>query len=98
MQQELNAPPAGMERLTRPQAIARIRASFAALADEENCACSVAARYGVLCGGFVDAADAHPHPSVVRGRLRRYGLDPAFHQLLHPHDFSFALRVNVRGR
>jgi hypothetical protein len=40
------------ERVTRPQAISRIRDTLGALANEENCTCAVAARYGVLCGGF----------------------------------------------
>ena len=47
-----SVPPAAEERLSRPQAIARIRETLAALTDEENCACAVAARYGILCGGF----------------------------------------------
>jgi len=46
------ASPAATERVTRPQAIQRIRETLAALANEENCTCAVAARYGVLCGGF----------------------------------------------
>ncbi|MEO8192159.1 MAG: hypothetical protein ABI682_17640 [Acidobacteriota bacterium] len=45
------------ERLSRPAAIARIRATMASLTDDENCACSVAARYGVLCGGFTKLPD-----------------------------------------
>jgi len=46
------APSSPPERVTRPQAIQRIRETLGALANEENCACAVAARYGVLCGGF----------------------------------------------
>lgn len=45
------------ERVTRPQAIQRIRQTLGALTDDENCACSVAARYGVLCGGFSKLPD-----------------------------------------
>ena len=58
MQQQVKIPPAGSETLTRPQAIARIRATLSALTDEENCTCAVAARYGVLCGGFVKLPDS----------------------------------------
>lgn len=45
------------ERVSRPEAIARIRATLAALTDDENCTCSVAARYGVLCRGFSGMPD-----------------------------------------
>lgn len=45
------------ERLSRPAAIARVRATLAALTDDENCACAVAGRYGVLCGGFTKLPD-----------------------------------------
>jgi hypothetical protein len=45
------------ERLSRPEVIARIRATLASLTDEENCACAVAARYGILCGGFAGIPD-----------------------------------------
>lgn len=45
------------ERLSRPEAIARIRATLAALTDDEHCTCAVAARYGVLCGGFAQLPD-----------------------------------------
>jgi hypothetical protein len=58
MNQETNGSlPTIPERLSRPAAIARIRATLAALADDENCACAVAARYGVLCGGFTKLPD-----------------------------------------
>jgi len=46
------ASPGTPERVTRPQAIQRIRDTLGALANEENCTCAVAARYGILCGGF----------------------------------------------
>lgn len=47
-----STPSANLERLSRPAAIARIRATLAALTDDETCTCAVAARYGVLCHGF----------------------------------------------
>ena len=49
--------PAIPERITRPEAIAQVRAVLAALTDDENCACAVAARYGILCRGFADLPD-----------------------------------------
>jgi hypothetical protein len=63
MQQKEKVLPAGAEHVTRPQAIARIRATLAALTDDENCVCAVAARYGVLCGGFVKLPDAQSRNS-----------------------------------
>jgi hypothetical protein len=69
------------ERLTRPEAIARIRATLSALTDDENCACSVAARYGVLCKGFTKLPDrafrdrfswiAKPRPLASRAELEQ---------------------------
>lgn len=49
--------PTAVERLTRPQAIQRIRQTLSALSNDENCACAVSARYGVLCGGFTKLPD-----------------------------------------
>jgi hypothetical protein len=54
---ETTASPGAPERLTRPQAIQRIRETLGALTNEENCTCAVAARYGVLCGGFTKLPD-----------------------------------------
>lgn len=47
-----NSFPPPVERLSRPQAIDRIRAILSALADDERCACVVAGRYGIFCKGF----------------------------------------------
>lgn len=76
------------ERLSRPAAIARIRATLSALTDEENCACSVAARYGVLCRGFTSLPDrgfrdlfswiASTRPAASRAELEK--LVTAYHQ------------------
>jgi hypothetical protein len=76
------------ERLTRPEAIARIRATLSALTDDENCACSVSARYGVLCKGFTKLPDrafrdrfswiANTRPQASRGELER--VVTAYHQ------------------
>jgi hypothetical protein len=43
---------AGTDHLSRPQAIERIRERLKALADDEHCACAVAAGFGIFCGGF----------------------------------------------
>ncbi len=45
-----NAP--ATEHLSRPQAIERIRGALLTRAGEEECACDVAARAGIFCGGF----------------------------------------------
>lgn len=45
------------ETMTRPEAIARIRACLAAGETEEQCACMVASRYGRFCGGFSRLSD-----------------------------------------
>lgn len=83
------------ERLSRPEAIARIRTTLAALTDEENCACSVSARYGVLCKGFTKLPDrefrdrfswiASTRPTAPRSELEK--IVTAYHQG----------RVQVRG-
>lgn len=67
------------ERLTRPQAIERIREALLARAGEEECACSVSARAGVFCRGFSDLSDARfrkkfewiaaPRPAASRAEL-----------------------------
>jgi len=76
------------ERLTRPEAIGRIRTTLAALTDDENCACSVSARYGVLCRGFTKLPDrafrdrfswiASTRPQASRGELEQ--IVTAYHQ------------------
>lgn len=53
----LSTLPAAPERLSRPAAISRLRATLSALTDDENCTCAVAARYGVLCKGFTALPD-----------------------------------------
>jgi hypothetical protein len=50
-----NAIPA--EHLSRPAAIGRVRERLAALADDEHCACTVAAGFGIFCGGFRSLSD-----------------------------------------
>ena len=45
-------------RLSRPQAIAKIRGALLARAGEEECACGLAARAGIFCHGFQDLTDA----------------------------------------
>jgi hypothetical protein len=54
--QNSNVLPA-IERLSRPAAIGRIRERLKALADDEHCACAVAAGFGIFCGGFRDMSD-----------------------------------------
>ena len=67
--------------MTRPEAIAAIRERFAALCDENHCACSAAAHLGVLCRGFGAMTDdelrrrfdwiARRRPGVSRKELER---------------------------
>ena len=45
------------DHLSRPQAIDRIREQLKALADDEHCACAVAAGFGIFCGGFRALSD-----------------------------------------
>lgn len=44
--------------LSRPQAIERIRGKMESLTDGEHCACAVAARLNIFCGGFRALSDA----------------------------------------
>jgi hypothetical protein len=46
------------DHLSRPQAIERIRGALLARAGDEECACAIAARAGVFCGGFRNLSDA----------------------------------------
>ena len=65
--------------LSRPQAIERIREKLKALTDDEHCACAVAARLNVFCGGFRALSDgefrtrfswiSRKRPRASRGEL-----------------------------
>jgi hypothetical protein len=67
------------ERLSRPQAIERIRRILNALADDERCACAISSRYGIFCRGFEKLSDAEfkkrffwiasKRPHATRGEL-----------------------------
>jgi hypothetical protein len=46
-----------VESISRPEAIERLRNVFAAASDEEQCACVIAGRYGIFCGGFAGLSD-----------------------------------------
>ena len=50
-------PPTLPVRISRPDAIARIRQTLSALTDETHCACAISAKYGVLCKGFTALSD-----------------------------------------
>lgn len=43
--------------ITRDQAVNRLRAALAAMTDEENCMCKVAADRGLFCHGFRQFTD-----------------------------------------
>ena len=43
--------------LSRPEALARLRGKLVALVDEGHCACAVASRLGLPCGGFAQYSD-----------------------------------------
>ena len=47
-----------LETLSRPEALARLRFKLHALVDEGHCACAVASRLGLPCGGFTQYSDA----------------------------------------
>jgi hypothetical protein len=53
-----NNPTFTAEKLSRPQAIERIRRILNALQDEERCACAIASRYGLFCQGFENLSDS----------------------------------------
>jgi hypothetical protein len=67
------------DQLSRPQAIERIRGALLARAGEEECACCVAARFGVFCRGFQSLSDrdfrrrfdwiARSRPQATRAEL-----------------------------
>ena len=76
-----------VEKVTRLQAIDRIRLVLSALEDERSCACAVAARFGVFCQGFRALSDrefrqrfywiARPRPQASRQELEE--LVSAYH-------------------
>jgi hypothetical protein len=45
------------ERMSRPQAIALLRAKLTSMTDEEHCMCAAAAKVGVFCRGFARLSD-----------------------------------------
>src|SRR5262252_6125686 len=67
--------------MTRPQAIDRIRRCLSAGETDEQCACVVASRYGMFCGGFAKLSDkelrqryhwiVRKHPGIAREELER---------------------------
>lgn len=46
------------ERLSRPEAIERMRQKLRSLTDEDHCVCSVVGRLGIFCQGFHRLSDA----------------------------------------
>ena len=77
-----------VDRLSRPQAIDEIRRIMSALPQDDECACAIAARYGIFCRGFAQFSDeelknkfawiARPRPKVTRSELER--LASAYHR------------------
>ena len=75
------------EHLSRPKAIALLRERLSVLADDEHCACAVAADKNVFCHGLRDLSDAElrrrfswiagSRPGVSREELER--LISAYH-------------------
>jgi len=70
-----------VQPMTRPQAIDRIRRCLSAGETDEQCACVVAGRYGMFCGGFAKISDkelrqryhwiVRKHPGISREELER---------------------------
>lgn len=60
MQPKMKPPPlpAEPERISRPQALERLRGRLLALAGPEHCVCTVAGRLGLPCNGFAQFSDA----------------------------------------
>jgi hypothetical protein len=53
-----------LEALSRPEALARLRSKLPCAGRRGHCACAVASRLGLPCGGFAQYSDAEP-----RGRF-----------------------------
>ncbi len=80
--------PPPVDRLSRPAAIDEIRRIMKALPQDDQCACAIAARYGIFCKGFTRYSDeelkkrfawiARPRPGVSRSELER--LASAYHR------------------
>jgi hypothetical protein len=49
--------PPPVESISRPKAIERLRSFLASATDEDQCACVIAGRYGIYCGGFARLSD-----------------------------------------
>jgi hypothetical protein len=74
-------PQSEVPTLTRPEAIARLREKLKTYCDDEHCACSAAARFGLFCGGFKRFSDeelrnrfdwiVRTRPHVTREELER---------------------------
>lgn len=45
------------EHLSRPEAIARLRAKLRSLADDDHCVCAAVGRLGIFCKGFARLSD-----------------------------------------
>ena len=83
-----NQPLPQVDRLSRPQAIEEIRQIMNSLPQDDQCACAIAARYGIFCKGFARYSDAElkerfawiarPRPGVSRTELER--LASAYHR------------------
>ncbi len=50
--------PRVVEKLSRPQAIERMRQKLRSLTDEDHCVCSVVGRLGIFCQGFHRLSEA----------------------------------------
>ena len=53
------------KRLSRPEAIERIRVKLKELTDDEHCACSVAGDRGIFCAGFRSLSTGVPRPLLL---------------------------------
>lgn len=71
-----------MDQMSRPQAIEEIRRIMNALpSDDERCACAIASRYDIFCGGFKRYSDeefrrrfnwiVRKHPGASREELEK---------------------------
>jgi hypothetical protein len=52
-----SAPPRLIEKLSRPQAIERLRHKLRSLTDADHCVCSVVGQLGIFCRGFQALSD-----------------------------------------
>ena len=73
------APPASenmiaIERVSRPEAIGRLRRRLQDFADRDHCLCDIVGRLGIFCGGFKRLSDAELNAKFDWITCRHHGM------------------------